>query len=332
MPITKLSIGIFCLLNCILAGCFQQTDETISIRPREQTSIDRGPTVAEVAGQKIALMEIDDLARLAQDIRSQVGVDDESQVSLENQLQLALEIEALSAVADQSYSLQSPDLRTEYNNLLVRTFLRLFSKSIDQQLYSKEEIADAYEAEKARYFETGESALYRPAMVDCAAIAVGYFPNLRLEPDQELGVLSEENAIKLANEIFKQSGSYMFDLDDFLVLARNNMLGNPTVRIIQVANVPQARVQNSRLDPAISKTLFNLSKNGEIHPPVVSDGAVYIVRRGVSRPGKGEDISEVEDALIGQVHADRKRSAFIHLVDQLREKYKVKVFYPKKDM
>jgi hypothetical protein len=116
------------------------------------------------------------------------------------------------------------------------------------------------------------------------------------------------------------------DLDDFLSIARQFMRGNPTVEATEYSRV----FKDPRLArwpaPPVHRTIIRLQGNGAIAEPLEGRGVVYIIRRGVTYPGKGEDPAEIKDELSSRVQFSRKKSAFRERMTQLRERYRIRTW------
>jgi hypothetical protein len=76
----------------------------------------------------------------------------------------------------------------------------------------------------------------------------------------------------------------------------------------------------------VHRTITQLQGNGAISASLEGRGVVYIIRRGVTYPGKGEDPAEIQEELSGRVRFARKETAYRERVNQLRERYRVRTW------
>jgi hypothetical protein len=115
------------------------------------------------------------------------------------------------------------------------------------------------------------------------------------------------------------------DLDDFLSIARRFMRGNPTVQVEDYQGIFEDP-RLARTPPPLHRTITRLADNGAVAALLERPGAVYIVRRGVTYPGMGEDPAEIKEELSARVRLSRNQAAYRERVDTLLERYRARTW------
>jgi hypothetical protein len=256
--------------------------------------------------------DVELLAEQAAELRGELGLE----VGEASRLELAVEFLTL---------LQLHPVAEGGKRLLARTYLDREFKEEDVRPVTDAELEQAHRDEIKNYLTTAQSDIYRPTLIDAAAIVVGCFPDLHPPEDDEVPVLTMAQARELAAEISAVCGERVADLDDFLSIARRFMRGNPTVQMEDYRRVFE--------DPRLARTplplhqiITQLPGNGAIAAPLEGRGAIFIVRRGVTYPGQGEEPAEIKDELSSRVRLSRKQTAYRERLDQLRERYRVRTW------
>lgn len=268
-----------------------------------------GAVLARVGDARLCTADVELLAEQAAELRGELGLE----VGEASRLELAVEFLTL---------LQLDPVAEGSRRLLVRTYLDRMFKEEDVRPVTDAELEQAHRDEIKNYLTTAESEIYRPTFIDAAAIVVGCFPDLHPPEDDEAPVLTMAQARELAAEISAASGERVVDLDDFLSIARRFMRGNPTVQVEEYRRIFEDP-RLARTPPPLHRTITQLPGNGAIAAPLENRGAVFIVRRGVTYPGQGEEPAEIKDELSSRVRLLRKQTAYRECLDQLRERYRV---------
>ena len=190
---------------------------------------------------------------------------------------------------------------------------------------SDAELQQAHREELKKYLTTGKSDIYRPTFIAAAAIVVGCFPDLHPPAGDEEPVLTMEQARGLAREIAAACGDRVPDLDDFYSIARRFMSGHPTVEFKELDRI-YSDPRLARISLALHRAVTSLTDNGAVSAPLEVPGAVYVIRRGVTDPGKGERPGDVQDELKNRIRLSRNRSAYRERLNQLKERYRARTW------
>jgi len=280
--------------------------------PDEGKAIDCGPVVARVGGARLCAMDVEPLAEQAAKLRGELGLE----VADASRLDLAVEFLTL---------LQLGPVAEGKKRLLARTYLdRVFGEEKTSPV-TDAEIEQAHRDEIKNYLATAQSDIYRPTRIDATAIVVGCFPDLHPPEDDEVPVLNMAQARELAAEIYAACGERVADLDDFLSIARRFMRGNPTVQVEEYPRVAED-FRLARTPPPLHQTITRLPDNGAVAAPLERPGAVFIVRRGFTYPGRGEKPAEIRAELSARVRHSRSQAAYRERLEQLLERYRVRTW------
>jgi len=277
-----------------------------------QKAAECGPVLARVGDLRLCAGDVELLAEQAAGLRRELGLESGEA----GRLDLAVEYLAL---------VQMGSFAEARKRSLVRGYLDRMFEEAETRPVTDAELQQAHRDEIGKYMTSGESDLYRPTFIDANAIMVGCFPDGHPPEGDEEPVLTMEQARELAKEIAAACGGRVADLDDFLSIARRFMRGNPTVDIKEYTRVFQDP-RLARTPRPLHRAITSLEDNGAIAAPLESPGAVFIVRRGVTYPGKGEDPQSIRDELSRRVILSRKRTAFREQLDRLRERYRVRTW------
>lgn len=298
--------------------------------PRPSAS-DGGPVVARAGRVQIRAGDLEDLAEWALEFRRAQGLEPSPPRTVRQRLELALEVAALAAAGEESG--MDPALREERTRrLLARVFASRFIAGVEQRPVTEEAIQRVHRDQIQEYEQEGESEVFEPTRADVATIAVGHFPDLEPPGAGEEPLVDRKAADALIKRIraaclapADDGAPVASDLDGFLRVGTRFQADHPTVRIQQTAGAvlfPEL----SRLPGALLKAIEALREPGEVSPPVWTPGAVYLVRRGLLVPGRGEDPARVRDELTNLVRRERRREEFGRLVRWLRERYEVRTW------
>jgi hypothetical protein len=287
--------------------------------------------VARVGGIRLAMAEVKPLALLAVEMRTAENLEPPESHSFANSLELALEILALFQWAERK-DLKPPAMEEHRKRLLARVYVDRFISGLEQQPISKTHLEEAYQKQVENYQNTGESELFQPTKVDAQAIAVGNFPDLHPPGEGEEEVADSEQVRELVRKIraacmrpARDGRPACRSLDGFLAVARRFMKGHPTVRLVDLpGNILDPGL--SRTKPVLREAIASLDHLGAISKPVITPGAVYIVRRGVAYPGRGESLDEIHDELRLLVKSQRKRRVFRERTALLKRKYRARTW------
>jgi hypothetical protein len=179
--------------------------------------------------------------------------------------------------------------------------------------------------ELQRFYREGKSDLVTPTRVNTTAIVVGAFPDL-LPVDRDANpVLTDQEQVALAGQIRDACGVRVDDLDRFRALGRRFMLDHPTVRIVEFPLVSAERTR-SRLPPRLHDALFALERNGDVSPVLAMPGAAYVLRRGVTFPGRGESVDAVREELTTLAREEASREAYRGAMARLKRRYRARTW------
>lgn len=312
-------VGLYVLVGLILVVSNCKDTQTLR-RPRAQdpTKCSRD-VIAEVGDAVLRVCDLSRYMTFAKELEKQFGLDAYAESDFHARLKSALGFLALSVEAKKQ--LDDEDwIEEQKQRLMVRVYLDRIFGQMEMLPVSKKELSRAFQNEVERFEESGESDLYRPTTVDAVVVMVGYFPDFH-RPQKGLNpVLLRDSAEKLVKEIEAAFGEQVADLDDFLAMAREVMHNYPTVKIKEYARLPVA-VGAPGLEAGLQKAILALNKNGDIGEPVWFSGGAYIVRRGVTRPGKGESIADIQNELSDRVRVEKTMNAYQRQIDALKLKY-----------
>ncbi len=301
------AVLISCLVSC-WQGCGGNGPGEVALPVRSEA----GPVLARVGEFWLRPAEVGILSRQATELRRELGLEAEAG----DPVDLAVEFLAL---------LQLDGIADGKKRLLARAYLDRVFETAEPESVSDAELERAHEGEIKRYLTTGESDIYRPTFISADAIVVGCFPDLHPPEDDEEPVLTVGQARELAQEIAAACGGRVPDLDDFHSLAREFMSGRPTVEIKQLGGIC-ADQRLARIHPKLHRAVTALKGNKAVSAPVEVPGAVYVIRRGVTDPGKGERPEVVRDELRQRVLQSRKRAALAERLSRLKERYRVRTW------
>lgn len=288
--------------------CLQACGEPRDTAP----AADCGPVLARVGELRLCTADVELLAESAVELRRELGLE----AGEAGRLELAVEFLALLQLGSMTEARKGP---------LVRGYLARMLRETETLPVSDAELERAHRDEIKKYLTSGESHLFQPTLIDANAIAVGCFPDGHPPGDDEEPVLTMQQARELAEEIAAACGRRVVDLDDFLAIGRRFMRGNPTVDMQEFPRVYRdARL--ARVPQPLHQVITALEGNGAVSAPLEAPGGFYIVRRGVTYAGKGEDPQEVREELSFRVLLARKRAALKERLNQLRERYQVRTW------
>lgn len=312
----RLCCGLLVVVAVSWSGCGGAEPGDLSLSPK---SIRPGPVVARVGEAELRLGEVEILAGMAVELRGELGLEVAQELSFQDKLDLAIELVALSVEAGK-HDFEAGD---ERERLLARVYLTRLLQEPEERPVTPEELERAHQEEIQRYISTRESDFYRPTTVDVAAITIGYFPDFHPPQDDEEPLLAREQIEDLARRIHSESAS--LDLDGFLALGRKYMAGNPTV---EIKEFPQVLLTDKapRTDEIVFKALKSLPDNGAVTDPIWTERGVWLVRRGATYPGKGEQIDEVKPQIVSRILTGRRRSVFEERIVRLRERYRIETW------
>lgn len=281
--------------------------------PGADQAAECSPVLARVGDLRLCAADVELLAGQAAELRRELGME----VGEAGRLELAVEFLAL---------LQLDEVAEARERLLVRTYLDRMFQQEEARPVTDAELEQAHRDEIKSFLTSGTSEIYRPTLIDAAAIIVGCFPDQHPPDDDEEPVLTMQQVRELAKKITAACGEQVADLDDFLSIARRFMRKNPTVEVTEYSRV----FKDPRLArwpaPPVHRTITGLDGNGAISASLEGRGVVYIIRRGITYPGKGEDPAEIREELSGRVRFTRKENAYRERVNQLRERYRVRTW------
>lgn len=287
-------------------GCGEEVPgEDVRPAPRE-----RGAVLARVGQVDLRVADIEPLARQAVDLRREMGLEGDPG----DPLDLAVEFLAL---------LHLDEIADGRKRLLARAYLDRVFKAAEPESVSDAELQQAHQEEIKKYLTTGESDIYRPTSIGADAIVVGCFPDLHPPGDDEDPVLTIGQARELAKEIAAACGGRVPDLDDFYFIARRFMQGHPTVEVKELGRL-YADPRLARIHPELHRAVTALADNGAVSAPVEVPGAVYLIRRGVTEPGRGERPEEVQDELKKRVLQSQNRAALAERLNRLKQRYRAR--------
>jgi hypothetical protein len=314
-------VRMVAVLVGILAGCGRSE---IRIQPAAEKP--QGPVVAKVGTVEIHQGQVEALAALDTELREALGLQAPAAAPLafEAQLERAIELEALSQAAQQQ-GLTAAALTEDTRRLLAREYLDRLAEAVQDAPVSDDELRAAHTAAIAEYFSSGESALFVPSRLSYAVITIGQVPDLHVPQKGEVSVIAREQAERLLAEVVAACGARVTDLDDFLALGRGFMRGHPTLRLQEFDQV-LIDERLATMDPALRGALARLTQNGEVSGPILGEGWVGVVRRGIFSQGLGEDWQRNREALGAKVLQDRRAAVFGEVMAQLRRRYDVQVW------
>jgi hypothetical protein len=266
-----------------------------------QQQVNLGPIVAQVGERGIHASEVDPLAQMALEVRKFAEVDSPTDPSFQEKVSLATELLLLASGVD-SKGREEKGVLDEKKRLLVRLLLDRTIGALASEPVTEEEIRQEQEAQLRQVLQTGNSDLIRPTEVDASAIVVGHF----------------EEAGSLAKKIRDACGDRVPDLDRFHQIGRQLMKGHPTVRVEEFGFVP-IRSEMARIDPSIHRAIVALDGHGAVSQPKEADQGIYILRRGFTRMGQGEDLEEMRPIYVQRIRQERQRQAFLQLVDRIKK-------------
>lgn len=298
----------FCLF--IVVACLQSCGQGAEENRASAPAADRGPVLARVGELELYLGDVEPLARQAAELRRELGLE----IAEDDRLSLAVEFLTL---------LQLDAIADGRKRLLARAYLDRMFVEAEPAAVSDAELQQAHQEEMKKYLTAGESDVFRPTFIAAAAIVVGCFPDLHPPADDEDPVLTMEQARGLAREIAAACGARVPDLDEFYSIARRFMLGHPTVEFKELGRI-YSDPRLARMPRELHQAFAALADNGAVSAPVELPGAVYVFRRGVTDPGKGERPGDVQDELKKRVWLSRNRSAYRERLNQLKERYQAR--------
>jgi hypothetical protein len=288
--------------------CLQACGEPSGTAPVADCS----PVLARVGDIRLCTADVELLAEQAVELRRELGLE----AGEAGRLELAVEFLALLQLDSVAEARKGP---------LVRGYLARILEETDALEVTDAELEQAHQDEIKKYLTSGESHLFQPTLIDANAIVVGCFPDGHPPGDDEEPVLTMQQARELAGEIAAACGRRVADLDDFMAIGRRFMRGNPTVDMQEFSRVYRdARL--ARMPQPLHQAITALEGNGAVSAPLEAPGAYYVVRRGVTYPGRGEDPQEVREELSFRVLLARKRAALKERLDLLRERYQVRTW------
>jgi hypothetical protein len=289
-------------------GCGGTKSET-EVRP---AAAERSRVLARVGEFELRSADVEPLARQAAELHRELGLE----VSGDDPVGLAVEFLAL---------LQLDELGDARKRLLARAYLDRMFTDTEPVPVADAELQALHEEEIKKYVDTGESDIYRPTFIDAAAIVIGCFPDLHPPAEDEDPVLTSRQARELAQEIAAACGARVPDLDDFYSVARRFMPGHPTVEFQELGRISKDP-RLARISPVLHQTITSLPDNGALSTPVEVPGAVYVLRRGFTDPGKGERLEEIRDVLEERARLLRRRAAVNERLIRLKERYRVRTW------
>lgn len=319
-------VWIRCLwfvLMALLPGCRGETAGVPGSSPVGQE--DRGPVVAAVGEREIRLRDLNGLSRAALQVRESLGLEAAPPDSPSQELELAAEISALAAAATEAGAAGDPGVTEQQKRMLARLYLTRALDPLGRDPVSEQEIRRVHEREVQRFLQTGDSGLFLPTRLDASAISIGFFPDLHSPREGETPVVSVEQAEALATEIRNLSGERVSDLDRFLAIGRQFMRGHPTVQIKDFVSVP-LDPSLVAMDRILHQAIVGLDGRGAISQSVRSDGGVFVFRRGVTYPGRGEQLDSIRPALEARVRRERQRSALDDLLATAKRRLGVRTW------
>jgi hypothetical protein len=273
---------------------------------------DCSPVLARVGDIRLCAADVELLSGQAAELRRELGLE----AGETGRLDLAVEFLALVQLDSVAEAKKGP---------LVRGYLDRMFKEAEARPVTDAELERAHRDEIRTYLTSGESDIFQPTLIDAAAITVGCFPDGHPPADGEEPVLTMQQAGELVKEIAAACGERVADLDDFLAIARKFMRGNPTVDVQEFSRVYQdARL--ARTPHPLHQVITTLEGNGAVAAPLEGPGAYFIVRRGVTYPGEGEDPAEIKEELSSRVLLSRKQAAFRERLSQLQKRYRVRIW------
>lgn len=326
MRMLNSTTGMLAACGLLLAACAAQEGESAVSVAAPGRAAAAGPVLARVDGWELRRGEVDELAAAAVALRTQppLNLAAPPTETFEQRLGLAIELLSLAA-AGQAGGLSASLVKDSRARALAAVYLdRLIDR--DRRPIDDEDLKQAHLAEIHTFLTTGESELYAPTRVDLAIIGAGRFPSWSsYEDDSYVPVLSDEETFELATRIRAACGDRVTDLDAFEQIGLSFLAGNPTVRI---EHHPRMAIDPDlfQLAPQIRTALDGLSENGAISQPVRTPGGTFIVRRGVWRPGKGEDLASIKDALARKVRRKRRQQMLTEHLQRLDRKLVVRTW------
>ncbi len=312
------------MISFIFCLCLNSCDGTyavpLDLDSAPVTPETLGPIVAKVDGDGLRLGEIDEYFALARNLRAANDLPAGDIDSGKGRLDLAIELVALAVQARAAGIDGSPVVDELTKRLLARAYLDRLAAESDRLEVSDSEIRAAFEREKARYMATGYSDIFEPSSMNFVALAIGFFPDLHVPGKGEQPVCSRDQAIELGKKIHASLAGSAPDLDVFMSDARRFELGHPTLVVNEYWRT-LGDPQLSGIDPTLHTAAFSLRSEGDLSEPVVTDEGVFIVRRGYFRPGKGERLSDVRDALVAGVRNHHRHTLLQKQLSALLKKY-----------
>lgn len=319
-------VGVCCLTAC---GCGLGSGSPPSL-PAPRTA-DRGPVVARAGEVQIHARDVGPLAQWALAFRREQGLETPAPRTAGERLALAAETAALAAAG--SAIQMDPGMREERTRrLLARVFADRFIAGVEKRPVSEEDLLRIHREQIEQYKQEGESEIFEPTVADIATIAVGHFPDLEPPGPGERPFVDREAAAELIERIraaclapTADGEPVASDLDAFLDVGVRFQRTHPTVRLQQTPGAP-LHPALSRLPKALLEAIGRLAEPGEVSPPVWTPGGVYLARRGLLVPGRGEDPQQVRAALENLVRRETRRKEFARLIRWLREQYEVETW------
>ncbi|HUU01226.1 MAG TPA: hypothetical protein VM425_07305, partial [Myxococcota bacterium] len=281
------------------------------------------PVTAGSFGKQVdglQLDEIDEYARMAQELRAANDLPAGDIGSAKGRLDLAIELAALALQARATGAGDLPAVGERTKRLLARVYLDRLVAASDRLPVSDSEVRAAHEREKARYMATGESDIFRPSSLDVIAVAVGYFPDMHVPEHGEQLVCARDVALELGRKIHVTLAGAAADLDAFLAAARRFQVGHPTV-VIKEYWKTLSDPQLSGMDSKLHQAVCSLPAEGDLSEAVVTERGVFVARRGCAWPGKGERLAAVRDVLVDRIRTQRRHALLKKQLSVLLEQY-----------
>jgi len=195
---------------------------------------------------------------------------------------------------------------------------------VDARPVTEEDLAARHAEEVRRFQAQGGSALFEPTRVDAVVVSAAPFPDLAEHPGHPAPCTRGQVAA-LLEDLRREVGEREPDLDAFLSRAWARARGQPCLRVESVWDAPLAPGL-SPLAPVVAQALAGLDGAGAVSRPVWSGDAGFLVRRGASRPGRGESVEAARADLEAAIRLDRRREAADGLRAELRRRYEVQAW------
>lgn len=200
--------------------------------------------------------------------------------------------------------LNDPDVQQIIKNMIIKRITKEEAKNMTVSPVTKEDMAAYYQSHFDDY--------NKPAEIKSAHI---YIP---FENDAKA-------ALKKATEAYKKALAKAEDKDYFAVLVKEYTPALPmaTPKVF-VYRTKEQSIQD--LGVKAADALWAMDERTDISTPIAGDQGYFVFYKQLKHNTVAETLADVESTLETKVAQEKRKAAFLKIVDGLKKNYKVKIY------